>query len=101
MKKQSQYSGQKAKVDKIPKSQPAGVWKLDRSHVITCGKQYTQQDPDQQDTGRSGFRAGRGTIDQIFILRNIIEQANRENATLNSHFVYFEKALDSIHRNSL
>ena len=50
---------------------------------------------------QAGFRKGRGTVNQIFILRNILEQANEWNATLYIHFVDFEKAFDSIHRNSL
>ena len=50
---------------------------------------------------QTGFRRGRGTVDQIFILRNILEQVNKRNATLYVHFVDFEKAFDSIHRDSL
>ena len=50
---------------------------------------------------QAGFRRGRGTVDQIFILRNILEQANEWNATLYIHFVDFEKAFDSVHRVSL
>ena len=50
---------------------------------------------------QAGFRAGRGTVFQIFILRNILEQVSEWNATLYVHFVDFEKAFDSIHRDSL
>lgn len=50
---------------------------------------------------QAGFRRGRGTINQIFILRNILEQANEWNATMYIHFVDFEKAFDSVHRDSL
>ncbi|KAI4901974.1 hypothetical protein NFI96_006075 [Prochilodus magdalenae] len=50
---------------------------------------------------QAGFRAGRGTVGQIFILRNILEQVSEWNATLYVHFVDFEKAFDSIHRDSL
>ena len=50
---------------------------------------------------QAGFRTGRGTVDQIFILRNILEQVNEWNATLYIHFVDFEKAFDSIDRDSL
>jgi hypothetical protein len=50
---------------------------------------------------QAGFRTGRGTVNQIFILRNILEQVNEWNATLYVHFVDFEKAFDSIHRDSL
>ena len=37
------------------------------------------------------------TIDQIFILRNILEQVNEWQATFYAHFVDFEKAFDSVH----
>ena len=49
---------------------------------------------------QAGFRAKRSTTEQIFILRNILEQANewRVHVGLYIHFVDFEKAFDSIHR---
>ena len=47
------------------------------------------------------FRENRSTIDQIFTLRNILEQVNEWNATLYTHFIDFEKAFDSIHRERL
>ena len=49
----------------------------------------------------AGFRSGRGTGDHIFILRNIIEQEVEWQATLYITFVDFEKAFDSVHRQSL
>lgn len=50
---------------------------------------------------QAGFRAKRSTTEQIFILRNILEQANEWRVGLYIHFVDFEKAFDSIHRGSL
>ena len=47
---------------------------------------------------QAGFRS---TTKQIFILRNILEQANGWRASLYGHFVDFEKAFDSVHRESL
>ena len=47
---------------------------------------------------QAGFRSGRGTVEQIFILRNIIEQVVEWQATLYITFVDFEKAFDSVHR---
>lgn len=47
------------------------------------------------------FRVVRGTVDQIFILRNILEQVNEWNVTLYIHLVDFEKAFDSIHQESV
>ena len=47
------------------------------------------------------FRSGRGTTEQIFILRNILEQVNEWQVTLYINFVDFEKAFDSVHRNGL
>ena len=50
---------------------------------------------------QAGFRAKRNTTEQIFILRNILEQANEWRVGLYIHFVDFEKAFDSICRGSL
>nr|KAG5707675.1 hypothetical protein BaRGS_003250 [Batillaria attramentaria] len=50
---------------------------------------------------QAGFRKGRSTLEQIFILRNIMEQVNEWQATLYTHFVDFEKAFDSLHRRGL
>jgi len=50
---------------------------------------------------QAGFRENRSTIDQIFALRNILEQVNEWNAILYTHFIDFEKAFDSVHRESL
>ena len=50
---------------------------------------------------RGGFRSGRSTIEQIFVLRNIIEQSVEWNASLYICFVDYEKAFDSVHRETL
>ena len=50
---------------------------------------------------QAGYRKGRGTTEQVFILRNIIEQVNEWQATLYLNFIDFEKAFDSIHRESM
>ena len=50
---------------------------------------------------QAGFRSGRGTVEHIFILRIIIEQVVEWQATLYITFVDFEKAFDSVHRESL
>ena len=44
---------------------------------------------------------GRGTTDQVFILRNMIEQTKEWQAALCLNLMDFEKASDSIHRESL
>ena len=49
----------------------------------------------------AAFRMGKGCIDQIFVLLNIIEQCTEWQRKLYINFVDFEKAFDSIHRNSL
>ena len=40
----------------------------------------------------------KSTTDQIFMLRNIVEQVNEWHATFYANFVDFEKAFDSVHR---
>jgi len=49
----------------------------------------------------AGFRKGRSTIEQIFVLRNIVEQAVEWNSSLYVCFVDYEKAFDSVHRKTL
>lgn len=49
---------------------------------------------------QAGFRKGRGCIDQIFALRNIIEQCTEWQRQLYINFVDFQKAFDSINRKS-
>ena len=49
----------------------------------------------------AGFRSGRGTSDQIFALRNILEQCQEWQAPLYINFVDFSKALDCIIRERL
>ena len=50
---------------------------------------------------QAGFRKHRGCIDQIFALRTIIEQCTEWQRQIYVNFVDFEKAFDSIHRESL
>lgn len=50
---------------------------------------------------QAGFQKGRGCVDHIFTLRNIIEQCTEWQRQLYINFVDFEKAFDSIHRDSL
>ena len=50
---------------------------------------------------QAGFRKGRGCTDQIFALRNIIEQCLEWNTPLFINFVDFRKAFDSVYRDSL
>lgn len=48
---------------------------------------------------QAGFRTGRSCTEQIFTLKNIIEQCMEWQATLN--FIDFEKAFDSVDRVTL
>ena len=50
---------------------------------------------------QAGFRKGRSCSDHIFTLRQIFEQAKEWNSTVYANFIDFEKAFDSIHRETL
>ena len=50
---------------------------------------------------QAGFRSGRSKIEQIFMLRNIIEQSVEWNASLYICFIDYEKAFDSVSRETL
>ena len=47
---------------------------------------------------QTGLRKGQGTTEQIYILRNTIEQAAEWRSNLYVLFVDYEKAFDSLHR---
>ena len=50
---------------------------------------------------QTGFRPGRGTREQTFTLRNIIEQSLEWNSSLYLVFIDYMKAFDSIHQETL
>ncbi|KAL9958657.1 hypothetical protein ACROYT_G035706 [Oculina patagonica] len=50
---------------------------------------------------QAAYRRGRGTTEQIFILRNIIEQSAEWQAPLYIGFIDFKKAFDSVRRDRL
>ena len=51
--------------------------------------------------GQAGFRGGRSCADQIFVLRNIIEQSVEWQRQLVVNFIDFKKAFDSLYRPSM
>ena len=50
---------------------------------------------------QAGFRPKRGTIEQLFVLGNILGQLFEWNSNIYMIFVDFQKAFDSIHRETL
>ena len=50
---------------------------------------------------QAGFRQGRSCTDQIAILRTIVEQSIEWNASLYVNFIDFEKAFDSLDRETI
>ena len=48
-----------------------------------------------------GFRAGRGTVDAIFVVRQMIEKAKEKDIPLHFHFIDFKSAFDTIWRAAL
>ena len=48
-----------------------------------------------------GFRPGRGTVDAIFIVRQLIENANEHKVPLHFNFIDFKAAFDTIWRKAL
>ena len=96
---------------KLPKKgdlTAAGNW---RGITLLClpskimGKIIIRRLRDQVDAQlrreQAGFRPNRGTREQTFTLRNIIEQSLEWNARLLLCFIDYEKAFDSVHQETL
>jgi len=50
---------------------------------------------------QAGFRAGRGTIDQIIVMRQLSEKFYEKNRTLHNNFIDFKQAFDSVWQEGL
>ena len=48
-----------------------------------------------------GFRSGKGTVDAIFVMRQIIEKAKEKKFPLHLHFIDFKAAFDTAWRTAL
>ena len=48
-----------------------------------------------------GFRPGRGTVDAIFVTRQILEKAKERNIQVHMNFIDFKSAFDTIWRKAL
>ena len=48
-----------------------------------------------------GFREGRGTVDAIFVVRQIMEKAKEHQVDIHFHFIDFKAAFDTIWREAL
>ena len=64
----------------------------ERVKVLTVDKLMDEQ---------SGFRASRGSIDQIFTVKQIVEKAIEKNKKLYMAFVDLERAYDNVNRGKL
>lgn len=45
---------------------------------------------------QAGFRVGRGTVDQLFVIRQLSEKFSEKNRTLYNNFIDFKQAFDSV-----
>ena len=50
---------------------------------------------------QTGFRKGRSCSDQIFALRQIVEQSHEWSSTVYANFIDFQKAFDTVNRPAL
>ena len=50
---------------------------------------------------QAGFRMGRGTIDQLFVIRQLAEKYCEQNRTMYNNFIDFKQAFDSVWQKGL
>jgi hypothetical protein len=104
----------KGLIVKLPKKGDLGncdnwtVWRgitlLSIPSKVFCRVLLNRIDTELDDTLRqeqAGLRKGKGCTDQIFALKNIIEQCIEWKSPLYINFIDFKKAFDSIHRETL
>jgi hypothetical protein len=68
-------------------------------HILTCRIKPLYVDIGREE--QAGFCAGKGCVDQIFCLRQVIERRKQYQKRLVAVFVDFAAAFDSVHRASL
>src|ERR1700733_4837505 len=61
-------------------------------------KRYVEEEMSEE---QAGFRKGRGTMDQIFTLRQMSEKYIEHNRTLYNNFIDFKQAFDSVWQEGL
>ena len=64
-------------------------------------KRSSQKIEEVMSESQFGFRPGRGTVDAIFVIRQIIEKAKEHNVPLHFNFIDFNAAFDTIWREAL
>ena len=50
---------------------------------------------------QAGFRAGRGTMDQLFVIRQLAQKYFEKNKTLYNNFIDIRQAFDSVWQQGL
>ena len=68
---------------------------------VVLNRIITHVVPDVYPESQCGFRAGKGTIDMIFALRQIQEKAREQNNDLYMVFIDLTKAFDTVYRPAL
>ena len=64
-------------------------------------KHCLEKTEDYLSKSQFGFRAGKGTVDAIFVVRQIIEKSREHNVSLHFNFIDFKAAFDTIWREAL
>ena len=68
---------------------------------VVLNRMITHIVPDVYPESQCGFRAGKGTVDMIFALRQIQEKSRKQNNDLYMVFIDLTKAFDTVNRPAL